>query len=144
MGAAYYVVVNSDDPGFDTTVDGKALSRHQERIDIIAGRFGFNSLDAYCSQSPDDARVQMADLMGLEDEFELPLNAEESIRNMPPEQWFDPQLGLDYAKQIGDHIRENPNSVKDATAVLYDLDTMATVMTDALERKLKWHLQVDF
>jgi hypothetical protein len=33
MGAAYYVVLNEDEPGFDTTIDGKALSRHSRPID---------------------------------------------------------------------------------------------------------------
>lgn len=144
LGAAFYVVVNSDDPGFDTTVDGKALSRHCNQIDAIAGRLGFKSLEAYCSQSPEDARGMMADLMDLEDETDLPPDAQETIANMPPEEWHDAEHGFDYAQKVGDHIRANRDAVKDADAVLYDLDTMVTVFKAALERGLKWHLQVDF
>jgi hypothetical protein len=144
MGAAYFIVLNSDDPGFDTTVDGKALSRHSARINSIATKLGFKSLDEYCSQSPDDARSMMADLMGLEDENELPPDTAETFTKMPPEEWYDADHGIDYAKQMADHIRQNPKVVKDAEAVLYDLDSMITVLTQAKERELKWHLQVDF
>lgn len=144
MGAAYFIVLNSDDPGFDTTVDGKALSRHSARIDAIATKLGFKALDEYCSQSPDDARAMMADLMELEDESDLPPDAEETLANMPPEEWYGADHGIDYAKQMADHIRQNPQAVKNADAVLYDLDSMLTVLTQAKERELKWHLQVDF
>ncbi len=67
MGTAYFIVLNCDDPGFDTTVDGKALSRRSARIDSIATKLGFKPLDAYCSQSPEDARAMMAGLMELDD-----------------------------------------------------------------------------
>ena len=144
MGAAFYVVVNSDDPGFDTTVDGKALSRHCNQIDVIAGRLGFKPLESYCSQSPEDAHGMMAELMGLEDESDLPPDAQETIANMPPEKWYDAEQGLDYAQKVGDHVRANRDTVNDAEAILYDLDSMVTVFTAARERNLKWHLQVDF
>lgn len=144
MVAAFYVVVDSNEPGFDTTVDGKALSKHSNQIDIIAGRLGFKSLAAYCSISPDEARAEMIGIMGFEDESELPPEAQDTIANMPPANWYDAAHGLDYARKTGDYIRANPDAVKDPKAVLCDLDTMATVMEAARERQLKWHLQVDY
>jgi hypothetical protein len=63
---------------------------------------------------------------------------------MPPEEWYDADHGIDYAKQMADHIRQNPQAVKNADAVLYDLDSMLTVLAQARKRELKWHLQVDF
>ena len=86
----------------------------------------------------------MADLMELEDENDLPPDAEETLANMPPEEWYDADHGIDYAKQMADHIRQNPQAVKNADAILYDLDSMLTVLTQAKEHELKWHLQVDF
>ena len=144
MGAAYFIVLNQQDPGFDTTLDGKALSRHSRQIDAIAMKHGFKSLDEYCSQSLEEARLQMADLMELEDEIDLPAEAEDTLKNMPPEEWHDADHGLDYANKVADHVRQNPTSVKNPDAVLYDLDTMITVLTDAASRGLKWHFQVDF
>ncbi|MEX0937710.1 MAG: hypothetical protein WDZ59_07595 [Pirellulales bacterium] len=144
MGAAYFIVLNSDDPGFNTTVDGKALSRHSGRIDAKAKVLGFKSLDEYCSQSPEDARSLLADLMGMEDEDDLPPDAEETLGNLPPEEWCDSEHGIDYAKRVGDAIRQNPQAVEDADAILSDLDSMVAVLTQAKDRGLKWHLQVDF
>ncbi|TWT89877.1 hypothetical protein Mal64_02590 [Pseudobythopirellula maris] len=86
----------------------------------------------------------MAGLMELEDGDDLPPDSEETLANMPPEEWYDADHGIDYAKQIADYIRQNPESVKDVDAVLYDLDSMLTVLAQAKERELKWHLQVDF
>lgn len=144
MGAAYYVVLNSDDPGFDPTVDGKALSRHSTQINAIATKLGLKALDDYCSLAPQDARTMMADIMGLEDEDDLPPDAPGTLASVTPEVWYDAGHGIDYARQLADHVRESPQSVKDADAVLYDLDSMLTVLTQAKDRELKWHLQVDF
>jgi hypothetical protein len=71
-GAAYFIVLNADAPGFNMTVDGKALARHSSRIDSIATELGFKTLGEYCSLSPEEARAMMADLMELEDENDLP------------------------------------------------------------------------
>ncbi len=144
MGAAYYVVLNTDAPDFDTTVDGKALARNSTQIDLIAGSLGFKALDGYFSISPADARLQMADLLGIEDENNLPPENEEALKQMPPEEWYDAQHGVDWATQIANYIRENPGSVKDPDKVLADLDQMKQVMTDAVKRGLKWHLLVDY
>ena len=144
MGAAFFIVLNSEDPGFDTSVDGKALSRHSVRINSVAAKLRLKALEEYSSQSHEDARAMMASLMGLENEDDLPPDAQETLANMPPEQWYDADQGIEYAKQMADHIRQNPQAVKDADAVLYDFDSMLTVLKKAKEHKLKWHLQVDF
>lgn len=143
MGAAYYVVLNANEPGFDTTIDGKALSRHSRPIDRIAKQLGFKSLDEYCSQSPEEARLMMASIMGFDGADQLPPDAEATLASMPPEQWYDAEHGLDYASQLAAHIRLNPQAVKDPEAVLDDLQAMSAVLTEAKKRGLKWHLQVD-
>ena len=60
------------------------------------------------------------------------------------EEWYYANHGLDYANKVADHVRQNPKSVNDPDAVLYDLDTMITVLTEAASRGLQWHLQIDF
>lgn len=144
MGAAYYVVVNSDEPGFDTTVNGKALSRNSDKLDVVATSLGFKTLDGYFSISPGDARLEMAGLLGIEDENDLPPASEEALQQMPPEEWYDAEHGLEYATQVAAYIRQHPHWVDDADSVLNDLDQMKQVMTAARERGLKWHLLVDY
>lgn len=144
MGAAYFIVLNSDAPGFDATMDGKALSRHSTPISSIAAKLGLKPLDGYCSQSPEDARAMMADLMELEDENELPPDAQGTLANMQLEEWYEANHGIDYARRLAEHIRQTPQSVKDADAVLSDLDAMIVILTQAKKHELKWHLQVDY
>ena len=144
MGAAYYIVVDTDEPDFDTTVDGKALSRNASQIDAIATSLGFRTLNGYFSISPEDARLQMADLLGIEDENDLPPENEAAISKVPPEEWYDAEHGLEYATRVSEYIRDNPNSVRDVDAVLNDLDQMKQVMSDAVQRGLKWHFLVDY
>ena len=144
MGAAYYIVLDSNNTGFDSTVDGKALSRESTRIDAIAKSLGLKELSEYVSMSPDAALLEMAGLLGIEDPNELPPENKAALDEMPAEQWYEASLGHDYATAVGNHIRQNPSSVKDANAVLHDLDSMAKVMEEATKRGLKWHMLVDY
>lgn len=144
MAAAYFIVLNSDQPGFDASLDGKALSRNSTRINAIAAKLGFKSLDQYCSQSQEDARIMMASLMELEDAAELPQVVQETLAKMPPEEWYDADDGIVFAKQIAEHIRQNPKDVKEPEAVLYDLNSLITILNQAKQFGLKWHLQVDY
>lgn len=144
MGAAYYVAVNTDAPDFDTTIDGKSLSTNSKQVDAIAASLGFRSLHDYFSISAEDARREMEVLLEIEDVDELTPEDEEVLRQLPPEAWFDAEHGLNYAVQVADYIRQHPESVNDADAVLNDLEQMKQVMTDTQERGLKWHFQVDY
>jgi hypothetical protein len=144
MGAAYDIVVNSDDPGFDTSIDGKALSRNSAKIDVIATSLGFKSLNEYFSTSPEDARLEMAGMLGIEDENDLPPENEAAIKKMPPEEWYDAGHGADYAGKIAEHIRNDATTVAEPEAVLFDLESMSTVMAHCKERGLQWHLFVDY
>ena len=144
MGAAYYIVVNSDEAGFDESIDGKALSRNSAKIDLIAASLGFKSLNGYFSTSPEDARLEMAGMLGIEDENDLPPENEAVLKQMPPEEWYDAELGADYAGKIAEHIRNNPTSVAEPEAILFDLESMSTVMAQCKERGLQWHFLVDY
>jgi len=144
MGAAYYIVVNSDEPGFHTGIDGKALARNSSEIDVVAKSLGLKLLDDYFSFSPENARLEMAGMLGIEDENDLPPEHESAIEKMPPEEWFDAMQGADFANKISEHIRANPESVAEPEAVLYDLQTMSTIMEKCSEHGLKWHFLVDY
>ena len=144
MGAAFYVVVDAASPGFDTTIDGKALARNSSQIDSIAASLGFKALADYCSMSPEQARDQMAELLGIEDVHDLPEGSAAALSQMPPEEWFDPALGRDYAMRIAEYVRKNLEAVRDADAILNNLHRMEQIMAEASERGLKWHLLVDY
>lgn len=144
MGAAYYIVVNSDDPGFTTSIDGKALAKDSSEIDVIAKSLGFKLLSEYFSQSPEDARLEIAGLLGIDDENNLPPEYEIAFQNSPPEVWYEAEHGAGYAAKVAEHIRNEPDSVKNPEGVLYDLEAMASVMEECIKNGLKWHLLVDY
>ena len=144
MGAAYFVVLNTDGPAFDPFINGKALARNVDKIDVVANSLGFKTLNGYFSKSATHARAEMAALLGIEDENKLPPAQEETIRNMPPEEWFDADHGLAYAVQVSEYIRETPGCVDEPEEVLDDLAELREVMIKAGTHGLKWHFLIDY
>lgn len=121
MSTAYFIVLDSDEPGFDSFVDGKMLTKRIRAVNKIARSLGLKQFEDYAFQ----------DLS----EFGGP--------DMEPE-WFDAAEGKNWASRILQHLQENPDSVKDAVAVTADLADFVNVFREAETRGLKWHLELDF
>src|SRR5262245_39673756 len=97
MGAAYFIVLDRENHGFDTMVNGKDLAREAKRLDKIAKALGLPSLDEYVSYSPEEARAMMENL-GVEP-------SEAAGMELPEAKWYDPQEGLDWVGKVSAHIR---------------------------------------
>lgn len=136
MSAAFFIVLDRSDPGFDTMVNGKFLSKEVDRLEKIAKSLGICPLEEFVSYSPDEAQAMMAD-MGTD-----PGDIEGM--ELPEQKWYDPQEGLDWVDRVSAHIRSNPTSVKNAQGVLADLDEYRKVLSQAKQVGAKWNLQVDF
>lgn len=66
MGVALYVALEKPLLGFDaSSVDGKALTRAQERLDGIARRKGLTPLEDFFSSDPDEVRALLEDEGGF-------------------------------------------------------------------------------
>lgn len=128
MSVAYYIVLDNDEPGFDTMVDGKALA-HEEKIDALCEKLGLKALEDFLSMSEED----LADMLG--EEIELPEGE--------GEKWFTPEEGLAFVSALVAHIKANPGSVKDAEGCLRDLAQYAEVLEQAKSIGAKWHLHLD-
>lgn len=87
-------------PSFGTIVDGKTMSCHYNHINVIAGCLGFKSTESYCSHYLEDVHPMMVESIDLEDKFELPPDAEETIKTLPPEQLYDVEHGLDCRSKL--------------------------------------------
>ena len=74
MGVAYYIVLDNDEPGFDTFVNGKAVARAIDELDALCDEAGLAKLDSFMGQSADD----FADLLGEDIEY---LEGQEDVRN---------------------------------------------------------------
>jgi hypothetical protein len=132
MGAAYYIVLDNPDPGFDPFVNGKAVAHEAERISIVASSLGLKTPDDYVSMSVDEAAA-MAEDFDLGDDVQA-----------PAEQWFNADDGLDWVARLRAHIQSDAKSMKDAEAVLSDLAEYERVLSQAKSIGAKWHFSVDF
>ncbi|MGC1276376.1 MAG: hypothetical protein WBC44_21955 [Planctomycetaceae bacterium] len=136
MGAALYVVFEKDIPDFDAFVNGKALSAAERPLERVANQLGVTPLMSFFSIDPQEA----ADFL---DEEMLDEQGEESI-DVPPEQWFDAGLGLKTVRALRQHLRDDPQVVRNAEAVLSDLDEFEAVLQRAEAAGVRWHLAVDY
>ncbi len=136
MSAAFFIVLDQEDPGFDTMVNGKFLAHDAKKLAKVAKSLGIRSLEEYVSYAPDDARLMMEELGTSPDEIEG--------LELPEQAWFDPTEGLDLVARLSEHIRANPSAVRNAEGVLADLEEYKVVFDNAKANGARWNLQVDF
>ena len=132
MGAAYYIVLDREIAGVDPFVNGKAVARESDRLELVTQSLGLRDINEFVSASPDDL-MATAEELGIE----LP-------NEPPPEAWFTPEEGLTWVSRLQDHLRTNPNEVGDADAVLADLAEYRQLLDTAKANDIRWHFAVDF
>lgn len=128
MSVAYYIVLDHEEPGFETFVDGKALA-HEDKLESLCESLGVKTFD-FLTMSEED----ISDMLG--EDLELPEGGEE--------EWFSAEEGLGYFSKLADHIKANPSSVDDPEGCLGDLEEYLEVLAKAKEIGAKWHLNIDF
>ncbi len=134
MGAALYVVLNTSDPGFDTFMSGKALSRSEEPLAAISQKIGVRPLMEFFSTDASELTDFALDAgMGAEDLQALPAQAS----------WFDPDEGLRTARALIDELQGNSVAIERLDLVIADLKDIVRILEEAKRRGLQWHLAVD-
>ena len=131
MSAAYFVVLEEPDPGFNTFVNGQALAKAATNVNRIARMLGLKTLEDFVS----------ADLTEYFDDEEDDFHGTVADAHIV---WFDPAEGLEWATRVGAYIRDNPDDVHDADHVCDDLDEYQELFRNAAEAGIRWHLEVDF
>jgi len=127
MGAALFIELEEEIPGFDPFMDGKALSKASDPLDSIAKSLGVRPLMEFFSADPEMAA-----------EF-LPEGVE-----APAQSWFSAAEGLVTVRALHAHLTANSSSVQKPGQVLTDLANMERVLATAEASGVKWCLQVDF
>ena len=120
MSVAYFIALDTDDPGFDAFVDGKMLTKHLSHINRVAQQLGLKQFEDYASQ----------DLS----EFGGPAMEET---------WFEPSEGLQWAETLNNYLQQHPEAVEDREAVLDDLDDYIVAFRQAESLGHQWHLELD-
>ncbi len=132
MGSAYFITLDNPDPGFDPFVNGKAIAREAEGLSELAVSVGLKAPDAYVSLGTEEAAA-MADEFGFGGEMPV-----------PAELWFEADEGLAWVARLQEHVKSNPKLLRNADAVLADLDEYERVLSQAKNVGARWHLAVDF
>ncbi|WP_028102029.1 hypothetical protein [Pseudoduganella violaceinigra] len=131
MSVAYYIVLDNDEPDFETFVNGKAVAHAADEIDQLCDQHGLQRLDSFMGQSMDE----FADM--LDEDIELPEGEDGEAK------WFKPSDGISLIDAIASAIRKQPDSVPSADAVLEDLAEYKEVLQQARDINAKWHLALD-
>ncbi len=129
MGVAYYIVLDNEEPGFETFVNGKYLAHDVNKIDVICRQLGLRKIDDYVAMSEDE----ILDIMG--GEIELPEGE--------GEKWFTADEGMIFVTSLSAHIKKNPMDVKNSKGVLDNLSEYAELLCKAKVIGAKWHLNID-
>ena len=132
MSAAYYIVLDNNDPGFDPFANGKFLSKESDVLAAISELAEQPTLDDFVSLAPDESAAMMEELGGDAGDVEF-----------PPERWFSADEGIGWAKAILAEVEKKRSSLKNADGVISDLREYEQVLSQAKAIGAKWHLQVD-
>jgi hypothetical protein len=129
VSVAYFIVLDNEEPGFDTFVNGKFLAKDAKKLDAICKKLSIRNFDDFLTMSEDD----VSDMLG--EEVELPEGE--------GEQWFTAEEGIAFVTALLTHIKANPKDVRNAEGVLEDLAEYAEVLEKARNIGAKWHLNLD-
>ena len=130
MGAALFIVLDNEKPGFNTMVDGKAIGKAANELDEICRSIGLPSIHSFVSMSMDE----ISDMLGDKLAQRLP---EVAVK------WFDADAGLRYFERLAARLEENPGSLARADRVLADIAGYLSVVRQAKAIGAKWRLCVD-
>jgi len=135
MAASLYIVVEGEDPGFDTFVNGQALARNEDALEKLAERLKVKPLLEFFSA----------------DENSMALLLEQGAGNptwarcLPEPQWFDASDGLLTIRTLIGFLAATPAALGSETQpVLFELREYERVLHKTAQRELHWHLAVSW
>lgn len=135
MAASLYIVIEGDDPGFDTFVNGAALARNEDKLEQLADELQIAHLLDFFSAD--------ADSMALLEQEGYTLPASAAV--LPPTQWFSSEDGLDVVSALHEYLDNHISYLGDDTAAaLNELEQYMTVLEKAAARNFRWHLAVSW
>lgn len=122
MGSAYYIVLERDIKGLDTSMDGKALASSIKSLDKAASELGVRPLSEFVSIPPEDMEEFVDD---------------DADNELEPMHHFSAEEGLETVTELIEH-----GNVKDAR-IIEDLQECERILTKAAEHGVNWHFQID-
>lgn len=135
MAASLYIVVEGDDPGFDTFVNGHALARNEDALERLAERLKVSPLLDFFSADENSMALLLEQGAGNP----------EWARHLPEPQWFDAGIGLVTVNALLGFLQESPVALGSETiGVVLELREYERVLRKTAERGLRWHVAVSW
>jgi hypothetical protein len=135
MAASMYIVVEGEDPGFDTFVNGRSLARHEDALEKLALSLGARPLIEFFSADENSMALLIEEGAG----------DQELMRKLPPPQWYQPADGLKTVQSLLQALRDDPQQLgTEGKQVLSELKEYAEVLEKARDREMRWHLAVSW
>jgi hypothetical protein len=135
MAASMYIVVEGEDPGFDTFVNGRALARHEDSIEKLALSLGVRPLIDFFSADENSMSLLIEEGAGNP----------ELIKRLPPPQWYFGSEGLATIEVLIGALKNEPHQLgSEGPMVLQELEEYARVLKKTEAKGLRWHLAVSW
>ena len=93
-----YIVVEGEDPGYDIFVNGRALARNEDALELLARSIGVRPLIDFFSADQNSMALLIEEGAG----------DPQLMDKLPPPQWFAPEDGLASVNALLDHLRDEP------------------------------------
>ena len=130
-----YIVVQGEDPGFDTFVNGRSLARNEDALEKLALNIGVRPLIEFFSADENSMALLIEEGAGNQ----------ELMRRLPPPQWYGARDGLVTVLALLDVLRNEPQQLgSEGPRVLLELEEYARVLKKTESRGMRWHLAVSW
>ncbi len=130
-----YIVVQGDDPGYDTYVNGRALAQNEDAVEKLALKIGVKPLIEFFSA---DENLMALLVEGGAGDAAL-------MKQLPPPQWFRGEDGLLTVRALIEALQDEPQVLgSEGVLVLEELREYEVVLRKTAERGTRWHMAVSF
>ena len=135
MAASLYIVVEGEDPGFDTFVNGRSLARNEEALERLAAAQSVTPLLEFFSADENSMSLLIQEGGGNPD----------LLKRLPPPQWYRPEDGLHTLDALIGELEGDPHQFgSEGPEILSELREYEKVLRKAAERGHRWHLAVSW
>jgi hypothetical protein len=126
---AFYIVLQEKIPGVDATgLEGRALSKHSEKLEVLAKQAGVISLMNLFSASEEE-------MAGFLEEGGADVH-------LPKEKWFSAEEGLKTIPALLKALADAPSI--EGPILSAELTQFLQVLEVARSRDVRWHLGIDY
>lgn len=140
MSVAYFIVLDQEDPGFDSFVNGKTLARNAEELEAVAQELGISTFEDWFGDPDGDVPEGAG---SYDDDEDDDYGDEESEDRPIAGTWFEAVEGINWLETLIAHLEENEAVLEHQEAILEELNEYLEVLEQAEASGARWHLQID-